>query len=101
MPIRKKGKLPYETVSHDYELEYGMDSLELHVDAIQPGRKVLIIDDLIATGGTALAAAHLVGKVGGVVTAMAFIVDLPDLGGAKKLKDAGFEVFTLCEFEGH
>ena len=101
IPIRKKGKLPYETVSHDYELEYGMDSLELHVDAIKPGKKVLIIDDLIATGGTALAAAKLVEKVGGIVESMAFIINLPEVGGAKRLVDEGYEVFTLCSFEGH
>jgi len=101
VPIRKKGKLPYETVCHDYELEYGTDSLELHVDAIKPGMKVLIIDDLIATGGTALASAKLVEKVGGVVASMAFIINLPEVGGEKRLINEGYEVFTLCSFEGH
>ena len=100
VPIRKKGKLPGEKVSHEYELEYGRDTIEIHSDAIKPGDKVLIVDDLLATGGTALAAAALVEKLGGKVIEMAFIIDLPEVGGSKKLKEKGYKFFTLVEFEG-
>ena len=100
IPVRKKGKLPYNTVSYEYELEYGTDSLEIHVDSIDEGDNVLLIDDLLATGGTSLAAAELIRKVGGNVSGMGFIVNLPDVGGEKKLRDAGYDIFTLCEFEG-
>ena len=100
VPVRKKGKLPAEKVSHEYELEYGTDTIEMHRDAIQKGTRVLLIDDLLATGGTALAAAALVEKLGGRVVEMAFIVDLPDVGGRRKLEAKGYRVFALAEFEG-
>lgn len=100
VPIRKPGKLPAETVSEEYELEYGKDKIEMHTDAIKKGDKVLLADDLIATGGTALAACNLITKRGGEVIECSFIVDLPDLGGKKKLTDAGYKVFNLVEFEG-
>ncbi len=100
IPIRKPGKLPGETISEEYELEYGKDKIEIHKDAISSGDKVLLIDDLIATGGTALAAANLVKKLGGEIVECSFIVDLPDIGGKKKLLDAGYKVFNLVEFEG-
>ena len=100
VPIRKAGKLPSKTETHEYELEYGTDKIEVHCDAIGKGDKVLIVDDLLATGGTALAAASLVEKLGGDIVEMAFIVDLPDVGGQKKIKDRGYKMFTLCEFEG-
>ncbi|MBI4838553.1 MAG: adenine phosphoribosyltransferase [Nitrospirae bacterium] len=100
VPIRKKGKLPAEVVRHEYELEYGTDTVEMHKDAIEKGARVLLVDDLLATGGTALAAAALIEKLGGAVAEMAFIVDLPDVGGAKKLKDKGYKAYCLTEFEG-
>jgi len=100
VPIRKKGKLPAETIGHDYELEYGADRIEIHTDAILPGERVLLIDDLIATGGTAEAAAALVAKMGAEVVECCFIVDLPDVGGRKRLEKLGLKVFALCEFEG-
>ena len=98
--IRKKGKLPAETIGHDYDLEYGRDRIEIHVDAISKGEKVLLVDDLIATGGTAEAASKLISLVGGEVLECCFVIDLPDLGGAKRLEKAGHKVFSLCEFEG-
>jgi adenine phosphoribosyltransferase len=100
VPIRKKGKLPAETIGHDYELEYGADRIEIHTDAISPGERVLLVDDLIATGGTAEAAAALIGKMGAEVVECCFIVDLPDVGGRKRLEKLGLRVFALCEFEG-
>ena len=100
VPIRKPGKLPAETVSEEYELEYGKDKIEIHKDAISEGSKVLLVDDLIATGGTALAACNLIKKLGGEIIECSFIVDLPDIGGKKKLLDAGYKVFNLVEFEG-
>ncbi len=100
VPIRKAGKLPFRTESHEYSLEYGTDKIEVHIDAIGRGDRVLVVDDLLATGGTALAAARLVEKLGGVVTEMCFVIDLPDVGGRKRLEAAGYKVFTLCEFEG-
>ena len=99
-PIRKSGKLPSEVISQEYALEYGTDTVEIHKDAFEPGTKILLVDDLLATGGTALAAAALVEKLGGIVTEMAFIVNLPDVGGEKKLLDKGYKVFSLTEFEG-
>lgn len=101
IPIRKKGKLPGENFGHDYELEYGTDRLEIHTDAIQTGERVLLVDDLIATGGTAEAAAKLIGKTGGQIVGCAFVIDLPDLGGRKRLEKLGYGVVALCEFEGH
>lgn len=100
VPIRKPGKLPAETVSEEYQLEYGKDKIEIHKDAIQKGSKVLLADDLIATGGTALAACNLIKKLGGEIVECSFIVDLPDLGGKKKLENAGYKAFSLVEFEG-
>lgn len=99
-PIRKAGKLPAEVISQEYSLEYGTDRIEIHKDAFPAGTRVLIVDDLLATGGTALAAAALVEKLGGVVAEMAFIVNLPDVGGEKKLLAKGYKVFSLTEFEG-
>jgi adenine phosphoribosyltransferase len=101
VPIRKQGKLPHRTRGCDYQLEYGTDRIEMHLDAIEPGERVLLIDDLIATGGTALAAARLIGEAGGVVVGAAFVIDLPDLEGAARLRGAGIEVFSLLEFAGH
>ena len=100
VPVRKKGKLPAEVESEEYALEYGTDTIEIHKDAITSGQKVLIIDDLIATGGTALAAVNLVKKLGGEIVELAFIVDLPDLGGGQKLKDAGFSYYSQTAFAG-
>jgi len=100
VPIRKIGKLPGEVVSHEYELEYGTDTVEMHKDSVAKGEKVLVIDDLLATGGTALAAAALIEKLGGKVAEMSFIVNLPDVGGEKKLQENGYDVFCLTEFAG-
>jgi adenine phosphoribosyltransferase len=100
VPIRKQGKLPAEAVGHDYQLEYGQDRIEIHVDAIEPGDRVLVLDDLIATGGTAEAASQLIRKMGGTVVECCFIIDLPDVGGRKRLQQQGLNVFSLCEFEG-
>jgi adenine phosphoribosyltransferase len=100
VPIRTKGKLPADTIGHDYELEYGADRIEIHTDAISPGERVLLVDDLIATGGTAEAAAALIAKIGAEVVECCFIVDLPDVGGRKRLEKLGLKVFALCEFEG-
>jgi adenine phosphoribosyltransferase len=100
VPVRKKGKLPAETESQEYKLEYGTDTVEIHKDAIQKGQKVLIIDDLIATGGTALATAKLVKKLGGKIVELGFIIDLPDIGGSKKIKEAGFNYYAQTSFEG-
>lgn len=100
VPIRKPGKLPAETLSEEYELEYGKDKIEIHKDSIPEGSKVLLVDDLIATGGTALAACNLIKKLGAEIVECSFIVDLPDLGGKKKLESAGHKVFNLVEFEG-
>ncbi len=100
VPIRKKGKLPAETVGRDYQLEYGTDRIEIHTDAIQKGDRVLLVDDLIATGGTAEAAVKLIQDMGGVVVECCFVIDLPDIGGRKRLEKQGQKVFALCEFEG-
>jgi len=100
VPIRKKGKLPAETIGHDYELEYGTDRIEIHADAISPGERVLLVDDLIATGGTAEAATILIEKIGGEIVECCFVIDLPDIGGRKRLEKKGYSVFALCEFEG-
>jgi len=98
--IRKPGKLPAETIDQEYKLEYGTDRIEVHVDAIEKSEKVLIVDDLIATGGTAEAAVRLVQKMKGDVVECCFIIDLPDIGGRERLENMGQKVFTLCEFEG-
>ena len=101
VPIRKKGKLPHKTVSIAYALEYGTDEMEIHVDAIKPGDRVLLVDDLIATGGTACAAVNLLRQIGAEVVAACFVIDLPEIGGAKKLRALDVPVRTLMEFEGH
>ena len=100
VPIRKKGKLPFTTVEETYELEYGSATVELHTDAVQPGQRVLLIDDLIATGGTMMAGMRLLEKQGAVVTEGAAIVDLPELGGSARLRAAGLDLFTLVDFDG-
>jgi adenine phosphoribosyltransferase len=101
VPIRKKGKLPFTTVQEEYELEYGNAAVEIHTDAVHPGDTVLLIDDLIATGGTMMAGWRLIDKLGGTVVEAAAIVDLPELGGSKLLRDSGLPLFTLVEFAGH
>jgi len=98
--IRKPGKLPAETIKQDYKLEYGSDQIEIHIDAIKEGERVLIVDDLIATGGTVEAAVKLVQKMKGEVLECCFIIDLPDIGGSRKLESMGQNIFSLCEFEG-
>ena len=100
VPVRKSGKLPAETVGQDYELEYGTDRVEIHTDAIQAGESILLIDDLIATGGTATAACALIHSMGAKVVGCGFVIDLPDLGGRQLLEGLGLRVFALCEFEG-
>ena len=101
VPVRKKGKLPYDTISEDYALEYGTATLELHTDAVSAGSKVLIVDDLIATGGTAIAAVNLFRKLNANVIGCAFLIDLPELGGADKLRSTDVSVTSLCAFDGH
>ena len=101
VPIRKKGKLPWQTFGQDYALEYGVDKLEIHQDAVVKGHRVLIVDDLIATGGTAEAAVMLLQRVGATVVGCTFVIDLPDLGGAKKLEALGVPVRALCAYGGH
>ncbi|TXM76109.1 adenine phosphoribosyltransferase [Methylobacterium sp. WL69] len=101
VPIRKKGKLPHKTVSIAYALEYGTDEMEIHVDAIKPGDRVLLVDDLIATGGTACAAVNLLRQIGAEVVAACFVIDLPEIGGAQKLRELDVPVRTLMEFDGH
>ena len=101
IPIRKKGKLPYKSVSIAYSLEYGLDEMEMHDDAVEKGERVILVDDLIATGGTAEGATKLLRQMGAEVVAACFMVDLPDLGGADKLRNMGVTVRTLMTFEGH
>ena len=101
IPLRKKGKLPHRTYAVEYALEYGTDALEMHCDACEAGQRVLIIDDLIATGGTALAAVELLRRGGADIAGAAFVIDLPELGGADLLRDAGIKVTSLVAFEGH
>ncbi|MFM2279955.1 MAG: hypothetical protein RLZZ444_2186 [Pseudomonadota bacterium] len=101
IPIRKKGKLPHETVRIAYSLEYGIDEMEMHKDAVQPGEKVILVDDLIATGGTAVGAVSLLRQMGAEIVAACFVIDLPDLGGRKKLEEMDVKVRTLVEFSGH
>jgi adenine phosphoribosyltransferase len=100
VPIRKRGKLPWETVGLDYSLEYGSDRVEMHRDAIQPRERVLLVDDLIATGGTAAASIELIEQVGGELVEACFVIDLPELGGRRRLEEGGHPVFTLVAFEG-
>jgi adenine phosphoribosyltransferase len=99
--IRKDGKLPGATIAEDYALEYGTDRLAMHIDACAPGARVLIVDDLLATGGTALAAARLVKRAGGELVGARFVIDLPELGGRNALADAGIDARNLIDFEGH
>ncbi len=101
VPIRKKGKLPHETVRIAYSLEYGIDEMEMHIDAVKPGEKVILVDDLIATGGTAVGATQLLRQMGAEVVSACFVIDLPDLGGRAKLEALGVDVRTLVEFSGH
>lgn len=101
VPVRKRGKLPSGVIGRDYALEYGTDRLEIHADAIVPGEQVLLVDDLIATGGTAEAAAALVRDLGGHIVACAVAINLPDLGGTQRLEAQGIETFWLTEFSGH
>ncbi|MBI3145259.1 MAG: adenine phosphoribosyltransferase [Pseudogulbenkiania sp.] len=101
VPIRKKGKLPFKTVSEEYELEYGNATVEMHTDACKPGDRVVLIDDLVATGGTMLAGARLLKKLGAEVVEAAAIIDLPELGGSKLVRDSGLELFTVCSYAGH
>jgi len=100
VPMRKPGKLPATSIGRDYALEYGFNRLEIHTEAIALGEQILLVDDLIATGGTALAAASLIQELGGVVMGCAFVIDLPDLGGTQHLRDMGLKYFALCQFEG-
>ena len=101
VPIRKKGKLPFDTYEQDYELEYGQDTIEMHADSIRKGERVLVVDDLIATGGTAEAAIKLIKKTGAEIVGAAFVVDLPDLGGLKRITDMGVPVTALVAYDGH
>ncbi|MGJ8586058.1 MAG: adenine phosphoribosyltransferase [Marinosulfonomonas sp.] len=100
VPVRKKGKLPGQTISQAYKLEYGEAIMELHEDALQPGEKVLLVDDLLATGGTAEAGIKLIERLGAEIVGCAFVVDLPELGGRKLLSGLGYDVHVLCDFEG-
>ena len=100
LPIRKAGKLPGQTIAEDYELEYGTASVEIHDDSIQPGEQILLLDDLLATGGTAEAGIKLIERLGGEVIGCAFVIDLPDLGGRARLEQLGFDVQALCTFDG-
>ena len=100
VPVRKRGKLPYQTVAAEYKLEYGTDVIEMHVDAIEPDDRVLIHDDVIATGGTAEATIKLVEKTGGNIVGCSFVIDLPDLGGRARIEGLGYDVTALCAFEG-
>ena len=101
VPIRKKGKLPHKTVSISYALEYGTDEMEIHLDAVEKGERVILVDDLIATGGTATAAVQLLQKLGAEVVAACFVIDLPEIGGRRKIEALGVPVRTLVAFEGH
>jgi len=101
VPIRKKGKLPHDIVRIAYSLEYGVDEMEMHRDAVNPGERVILVDDLIATGGTAVGATQLLRQIGAEVVAACFVIDLPDLGGRKKLEALDVPVHTLVEFAGH
>jgi adenine phosphoribosyltransferase len=101
IPIRKKGKLPWRTIAQSYQLEYGVDTVEMHIDAVAKGDRILIVDDLIATGGTAEAAVKLVRRAEGTVIGATFVIDLPDLGGAARLKALGVESRAIVAFEGH
>ncbi len=101
VPIRKKGKLPGTTIEQEYQLEYGTATMEMHDDAISAGERVLVVDDLLATGGTAAAGVSLIERLGGEVVSCAFIIDLPELGGRKRLEAMGLDVYYLAAFDGH
>ena len=101
VPLRKKGKLPHKTIAESYQLEYGVDEMEMHVDAVKEGERVLLVDDLIATGGTAEAAIKLLRRAGAEIVSSAFLIDLPELGGADKIRALNCEVQALMAFEGH
>ena len=101
IPVRKKGKLPHRVIGEDYDLEYGKDRIEIHIDALEKGERVLLVDDLIATGGTAFAGIKLLERAGATVVGCSFVIDLPDLGGADKLRAIGKPVTALVAFEGH
>ena len=101
VPVRKKGKLPHTVIGEDYDLEYGRDRIEIHVDAITPGDNVLLVDDLIATGGTAMAGINLLERAGANVIGCSFVIDLPELGGAERIRKLGKPVHALVAFEGH
>ncbi|BAX52402.1 Adenine phosphoribosyltransferase [Photobacterium damselae subsp. piscicida] len=101
VPVRKPGRLPREVIAESYELEYGKDTLEIHLDAIAEGDKVLLVDDLLATGGTIEATTNLVRRLGGVVEDAAFVINLPDIGGEERLKGLGLNVYSICDFPGH
>jgi adenine phosphoribosyltransferase len=100
IPVRKPRKLPREVISESYELEYGTDCLEIHKDAVKPGEKVLMLDDLLATGGTMIATANLIRRLGGVVEHAGFVISLPELGGEQKLTGCGVTSYSICDFEG-
>jgi adenine phosphoribosyltransferase len=101
VPLRKRGKLPHKTAAVEYDLEYGRDAIEIHLDAVTKGERVILVDDLIATGGTALAAVELLRQCGAEIVAAAFVIDLPELGGSDRLRAAGVQVQCLAAFEGH
>lgn len=100
IPVRKPNKLPRKVISESYDLEYGTDCLEIHEDAVKPGEKVLMLDDLLATGGTMIATANLIRRLGGIVEHAGFVISLPDLGGEAKLQEIGVQSHSICEFEG-
>jgi adenine phosphoribosyltransferase len=101
VPVRKRGKLPGAVHAHEYELEYGTDCVEIHKDAVAPGQSVLVMDDLLATGGTLLASIELLKKMGAKVAGCAVVIDLPDIGGGRRIREAGYDVFSLLEYPGH
>ncbi|CAM3687206.1 Adenine phosphoribosyltransferase [Vibrio aerogenes CECT 7868] len=101
VPVRKPGKLPRPTIAESYELEYGVDTLEIHSDAIVAGDKVLVVDDLLATGGTIEATTKLIRQLGGIVEHATFVINLPDIGGAKRLEEQGLKIYSICDFDGH
>jgi len=100
VPVRKAGKLPHVTIGHEYALEYGTDRIEIHVDALSPGERVLLVDDLVATGGTLEAAIRVIEKLGGEIVGTAVVIDLPDLGGRRRIEALGHKLVALCAFEG-
>ena len=101
VPIRKKGKLPFDTIAEQYELEYGSATVEIHADAVAKGQRVILVDDLVATGGTMMAGARLLERLGATVQECAAIVDLPELGGSQLVRNAGLPLYTVCDFSGH